>query len=673
MKGVPYLNPNPYCRFIGPKNLGEALIDGELATCLLDDGAQLNFITPTYACERGMDIMSLESLAQEIGGKIPPIVGIGGIMVEPEGFVMMNVQIPCVKGYNEDPGLKDFPVILGMPTIYQVMEVIKESEISELAIPWASSRVSWLMRAEHAQMSQLAVNDVANKSVAPFSVDEVVQVSHKCKVPPSSHKVIHGSVGLVLQGYRMNVMTHGLEKRSPLLPLGIDVQSAYTTLAMGSNRVVVVLRNTTRDWIEIGKGMPVARMVAANQVPRVIDTISAERPKEQPTLTEAERQVLLLDKLDLSGLEAWPKEQAEEARSLLWEYHDIFSLEKHDMGHTNATKHKIVLKDLDIPPFKERFHRILPPQLDEVREHLKLMLDAGVVRPSNSPWCNAVVLVRKKDGRFCIDFRRLNALTIKDSHPLPCICETLESLAGVAHYSTFDLNSGFWQVPMDEESKQYTTFTLGSMGLYECESMPFGLCNAPPTFQRLMQNCLGELNLTYCLIYLDNVIVFSEMPEEHLQRMCVIFDHLQEHDLKLKPSKCDVFKSEINYLAHHVSRKGVLPSKKNLESIAQCPPPDTYTKVKSFVGLVGHYRCFIKGFAKIAAPLYDLTSGDNKDKKSEHVNLSPEALEAFDHLKATCLQAPILAFPDFNKPFLLETNASGRGLGAVLSQKQADG
>ena len=155
--------------------------------------------------------------------------------------------------------------------------------------------------------------------------------------------------------------------------------------------------------------------------------------------------------------------------------------------------------------------------------------------------------------------------------------------------------------------------------------------------------------------------------------MRVVFDCLHEHGLKLKLSKCEVFKSEINYLAHHVSQKGVLLSKKNLESIAQCPPLDMYTKVKSFVGLVGHYRCFIKGFAKIAAPLYDLTSGDNKDKKLEHVDLSSEACEAFDHLKAACLQAPILSFPDFRKPFLLETDASGRGLGAVLSQKQADG
>ena len=420
--------------------------------------------------------------------------------------------------------------------------------------------------------------------------------------------------------------------------------------------------------------MPIAQMVAANEVPKVTNLPSAEEPKEQPTFTEAERQDLLLEKLDLMSLEAWPEDQAGKAHSLLKEYHDIFSLEKRDMGHTNATKHKIVLKDLDTPPFKEHFRRIPPPQLDKVREHLKLMLDAGVIHPSNSPWCNAVVLVRKKDGslHFSIDFRKLNSLTVKDSHPLPHICETLKSLTGAAHYSTFDMNSGFWQVPMDEESKQYTAFTLGSMGLYECESMPFGLCNAPPTFQRLMQNCLGKLNLTYCLIYLDDMIVFSVMLEEHLQRMRVVFDHLREHSLKLKPSKCDVFKSEINYLAHHVSQKGVLPSK-NLESIAQCPPPDTYTKVKSFVGLVGHYRCFIKGFVKIAAPLYDLTSGDNKDKKSEHINLSPEAHEAFNHLKGACLQAPILAFPDFNKPFLLEMDASGRGLGAVLSQKQADG
>ena len=135
----------------------------------------------------------------------------------------------------------------------------------------------------------------------------------------------------------------------------------------------------------------------------------------------------------------------------------------------------------------------------------------------------------------------------------------------------------------------------------------------------------------------------------------------------MKPSKCDIFREEINYLAHHVSKEGVQPSKQNLVSIAECLPPDTYTAIQSFTGLVGHYRWFVKGFAKIAVPLYDLTSGENKDKKAEHVELSPEALKAFEELKAACLQAPILSFPDFDKPFLLETDASGKGLGAVLS------
>ena len=536
LERVPYLNPDAFSRFIGPKIWGKALIKDELTTCLLDNGAQLNFITPAYAIERGMDIMSLDRLAQEIGGPLPLIAGMGGSLVEPTGFVLMNLKVPCVQGYDEDqvvlvmddPGMVECPVILGTSTLYRVMEVIKESEISKLAIPWSSSRISWLMRDVMAKMGRVVMNDVANKPISPLDVNKIVRVASKCTVPPFGHKVIHGRVDLVLRGCKMNVMTHGLEKRLPALPLGIDVQTAYSTLADRGCRVSVILRNNTQDWLEIKKGVPVARMVTANAIPKVTHVLPAGGPCEQSTLTEVARQELLLEKLDLTGLEAWPPEQAEKACSLLKEYHDIFSLEKHDMGHTKAVKHKIVLKDPDTPTFRERFHRIPPPQLNEVRAHLKMMLDAGVIRPSNSPWCNAVVLVRKKDGllHFCINFRKLNSLMVKDSHPLPCICETLESLAGVAHYTTIDMNSGFWQVPMEDESKQYTAFTLGSMGLYECECMPFGLCNAPPTFQRLMLNCLGELNLTYCLIYLDDVIIFSHTEEEHLERMRVVFDRL---------------------------------------------------------------------------------------------------------------------------------------------------
>ena len=294
MKRAPYLNPDAFRRFIGPKNLGKALIDDELVSCLLDNGAQLNFITPAYA--RGMDIMSLDYLAEEIGGAIPLIRGLGGISVEPVGFVMMNVKVPGVEGYDEDqiaivmddPGMTEWPFILGTPTLYRVMEVIKESEISKLAVPWASLRVSWLMRDVLAKLGQVVVNDIANKPIAPLHVDVVVRVASKCTVPPFGHKAIHSKVNLVLHGYKMNLMTHGLEKRSPSLPLGIDVQTVYATLADGSNRVTVVLRNNTRDWLENKKGMPIAWMVTANKVPKVTNLFSAEQTKEQSTLTETE-------------------------------------------------------------------------------------------------------------------------------------------------------------------------------------------------------------------------------------------------------------------------------------------------------------------------------------------------------------------------------------------------
>ena len=207
----------------------------------------------------------------------------------------------------------------------------------------------------------MVVNDVANKPIAPLDVNEIVRVASKCTVPPFDHKIIHGRVNLGLRGCKLNVMTHGLEKRSPALPLGIDVQTAYSTLANGGCRVSVILRNNTHDWLEIKKGVPVARMVTANAIPKVTHILPAGGPCEQSALTETARQELLLEKLDLTGLEVWPPEQVEKARSLLKEYHHIFSLEKHDTGHTKAAKHKIVLKDSDTPPFRERFCRIPPP------------------------------------------------------------------------------------------------------------------------------------------------------------------------------------------------------------------------------------------------------------------------------------------------------------------------
>ena len=223
---------------------------------------------------------------------------------------------------------------------------------------------------------------------------------------------------------------------------------------------------------------------------------------------------------------------------------------------------------------------------------------------------------------------------------------------------------------MDEESRQYTAFTVGSMGIYKFLHMPYGLCNAPATFQHLVQNCLGELNLTYALIYLDDVIVYSKTEDEHLVHLHAVLERFMENGLKLKPSKCNFFHMEINYLGHKVSNARMEPGTESLKGIAEITPPAMYTQVRKFLGTMGYFRHFIKGYAK---PLNNLLQGENSKLKSHPVRLPLDALTAFQELKMKCLTAPVLAFVDFKKPFLLETNTAIEGLGAVLSQEQDDG
>ena len=215
-------------------------------------------------------------------------------------------------------------------------------------------------------------------------------------------------------------------------------------------------------------------------------------------------------------MESWPPELVDSAQCLLAEYHDIFSLEPSKLGCTHSIEH--VIKVTNDTLFKEHFRQIPLPLVEEVHMHLQETLYSGTICPSQSAWCNAVVLVQKKDGglHFCIDFCCLNTHTKKDSYSLPRIQEVLESLIGAGYFSCLDLKSRFWQIKMDKSSKQYTAFTVGNLGFFECNCMPFGLCHAPATFQQLMQNCLGELNLIYCLIYLDDIVVFSHTAEEHL-------------------------------------------------------------------------------------------------------------------------------------------------------------
>ena len=292
------------------------------------------------------------------------------------------------------------------------------------------------------------------------------------------------------------------------------------------------------------------------------------------------------------------------------------------------------------------------------------MLSSNVIRPSNSPWASPVVMVRKKDSnlRFCVDFRQLNAATVKDAHPLPRIDDLLDALHGAKWFSTLDLKSGYWQVPITEQDKAKTAFRTSSGQLFEFNQVPFGLCSAPATFSRFMDRVLAGLHWETCLFYLDDIIVFSSTWEEHLARLRQVFERLRHANLKLGADKCTFAAKEVNYLGHRVTEEGLLSDSSLLAAIREIPPPKTPTKVRSFLGLAGYYRRYVKGFAAIAAPLHALT------RKEAVFHWSEDCQAAFDRLKTLLTTSPITAFPDFTQAFCLYTDASTAGLGAILAQ-----
>ena len=275
-----------------------------------------------------------------------------------------------------------------------------------------------------------------------------------------------------------------------------------------------------------------------------------------------------------------------------------------------------------------------------------------------------VVMVKKKDGslHFCVDFRQLNAATVKDAHPLPRINDLLDALHGARWFSTLDLKSGYWQVPVMERDKEKTAFRTSSGKLYEFNQAPFGLCNAPATLSRLMDRVLSGLHWETCLFYLDDIIVFSSTWEEHLARLRQVFERLRHADLKLGAEKCAFTAKEVSYLGHRVTEEGLLPDSALLADIREILPPKTATEVRSFLGLAGYYRRYAKNFAAIAGPLHALT------RKDAVFHWSADCQSAFNRLKMLLTTSPITAFPDFSQPFRLYTDASTAGLGAIVAQ-----
>ena len=360
-----------------------------------------------------------------------------------------------------------------------------------------------------------------------------------------------------------------------------------------------------------------------------------------------------------------PKEKLRILEMLI-KYEDVLEYDQEKPNVVPDVKHKIIIEPNQKPILQKRY-RESPDKKEFIKKEIEKMLKANRIRESYSPWASPVTLAKKKNNsyRFCIDYRKVNAVTKSDAYPLPRIDELLERYQTAKWFTSMDLASGFHQVEMEESDKEKTAF-ICSEGLYEFNVMPFGLKNAPGTFQRMMDKILKEYIGDFVEIYVDDIMIYSRNLEEHIQHIEKVLQKLREYNLVIKLKKCKFCQNKIEFLGHEIGEKGLKPNAKKIEAIDRIKEPETITEVRSFLGLCSYYRRFVKDFSKIAKPLTELT------KKDIPFVWTQKCQESFDKLKRILVENPILAHPDFNKEFILITDASADGLGAILSQKNKD-
>ena len=475
-------------------------------------------------------------------------------------------------------------------------------------------------------------------------------------IPPCSEIIVPGEleVGCVAGSTAL------LDPRAELPERYQIIGAAQLVKVSDSNSIPVRLLNPNSKPVRIYRRTRLAQIAVVDPeiatYELVQSDIEAENTRDIPTAVDVEpRAPLDIGDTDLS------QEQLTRLQALLTRYDDIFAYTPDQLGRCSVVKHRIDTGDH--PPVRLRSYRTSPANKEEIDRQIHEMLENDIISPSVSPWSSPVVLVKKSDGtmRFCIDYRKLNQITRKDSHPLPRITEASDSLGGANYFSTLDLRSGYWQIEMDADSKEKTVFITHN-GLYEFNALPFGLCNSPATFQRVMTHVLRGLEWDICLVYIDDLIIFSRTFDEHLLHLEQVFKRLREANLRLKPSKCHFVKPKVEYLGHVVSAEGLKPNPAKIRAVQEFPVPTNATGVKAFLGLCNYYRRFIKGFAQIASPLNKLTS------KNVKFEWTPACQTSFDCLKNALVSAPVLAYPDFELPFHLYVDASQTGIGLTLGQ-----
>ncbi|GBG86598.1 hypothetical protein CBR_g41663 [Chara braunii] len=315
---------------------------------------------------------------------------------------------------------------------------------------------------------------------------------------------------------------------------------------------------------------------------------------------------------------------------------------------------------------KGRIYRMSPGEFDELRRQLKELIEKGWIRPSVSPYRSPVLFVpKKKEGtlKMCIDYRGLNAITVKSREPLPRIDDLLDRVQGCRYFSKIDLKSGYHQIAIRPEDQHKTAFQT-RYGLYEFVVMPFGLCNAPGTFQHAMNRIFHDYLDKFIVVYLDDILIFSKIVEEHVAHLDKVLSLLRQHKFKINGEKCEFGRTRILYLGHEISAEGLKPDDAKVASIRDWPRPQSVTEMRSFLGMTGYYRTFVKNYSIVTAPLTDLT---RLDTPWEWTN---KCEAAFRHLKHALTHYEVLKLPDPDKPFIVTTDASQYGIGAVLAQQE---
>ena len=465
------------------------------------------------------------------------------------------------------------------------------------------------------------------------------------------------------------------------IPDGVEIQPALTRVGgQKHGRVDVFAGNHNRVDVFLTKQTTLARIE-----PIVDDNV--QPPPEAGAHTTQNTHSCTEDWTAKFQLDHLSPCQRDMVVTMLMEEKDVFSKDDQDIGQIDDLQMDIKLNDNN--PVQKTYMSIPRPLLREVKEHIRGLLDKDWIRKSSSPYSSPVVCVRKRDGtlRLCIDYRALNAKTVPDRQPIPRVQDVLDSLGGNTWFTTLDQGKAYHQGFVSEDCKQMTAF-ITPWGLYEWNRIPFGLTNAPAVFQRCMENCLEGLSGDICHVYLDDVLVFSKRFEDHVEHLRLVLQRLRSKGIKLKPAKCKFFEKEVKYLGRIVSADGHYSDPADIAAVEALreKSPKTVGELRRVLGLVGYYRRYIPEFSKRAGPLYNLLTlpegqkprqkGKVK-KKNDHVLPSSHPITwtkehqgILSSLIDSLLHAPIMAFPDFEQPFVLHTDASNKGLGAVLYQKQ---